>query len=62
MFITSMGIFGFLSKAHIEQNSLALEGEAQLERIEVEITRAEGEITRFETKIEKLSTSRYKHR
>lgn len=57
MFITSMGIFGFLSKAHIEQNSLAVEGAAQLERIEVEITRAEGEIERFETKIEKLSTT-----
>ena len=57
MFITSMGIFGFLSKAHIEQNAQAIEGVAQLERIEVEITRAEGEIQRFETKIEKLSTT-----
>ena len=57
MFITSMGIFGFLSKAHVEQNASMLEGEAQLERIVVEITRAEGEIQRFETKIEKLSTA-----
>jgi hypothetical protein len=57
MFITSMGIFGFLSKAHIEQNAQAIEGVAQLERIEVEITRAEGEITRTENKIEKLSTA-----
>ena len=57
MFITSMGIFGFLSKAHVEQNASMLEGEAQLERIVVEITRAEGEINRYETKIEKLSTA-----
>ena len=57
MFITSMGIFGFLSKAHIEQNAQALEGVAQLERIEVEITRAEGEIERAESKIEKLDTA-----
>ena len=57
MFITSMGIFGFLSKAHVEQNASMLEGVAQLERIEVEITRAEGEITRAEGKIEKLSTA-----
>ena len=57
MFITSMGIFGFLSKAHVEQNASMLEGVAQLERIEVEITRAEGEIERAEGKIEKLSTA-----
>lgn len=57
MFITSMGIFGFLSKAHVEQNASMLEGEAQLERIVIEITRAEGEINRYETKIEKLSTA-----
>jgi hypothetical protein len=57
MFITSMGIFGFLSKAHVEQNASMLEGVAQLERIEVEITRTEGEIERTEGKIEKLSTA-----
>ena len=57
MFITSMGIFGFLSKAHIEQNAQALEGVAQLDRITVEITRAEGEIERAESKIEKLDTA-----
>lgn len=38
MFITSMGIFGFLSKAHIEQTANANEGLAQLERIESELT------------------------
>ena len=36
MFITSMGIFGFLSKAHIEQTSAAEEGIAQIARIDDE--------------------------
>jgi len=36
MFITSMGIFGYLSKAHIEQTASANEGIAQIERIEAE--------------------------
>jgi len=39
MFITSMGIFGFLSKAHIEQTASAAEGVAQIERIDSEISR-----------------------
>ena len=57
MFITSMGIFGFLSKAHIEQTAAANEGFAQLERIETEIVRYEEVIARSETKIEKLSNT-----
>src|SRR6056300_239302 len=39
MFITSMGVFGFLSKAHIEQTALSVEGSSQIERIESEIAR-----------------------
>src|SRR5210317_1059118 len=39
MFITSMGIFGFLSKAHIEQTSAGQESVAQVERIEAQIVR-----------------------
>tara|TARA_A200000159_G_scaffold14824_1_gene12255 strand:- start:10683 stop:12653 length:1971 start_codon:yes stop_codon:yes gene_type:complete len=57
MFITSMGIFGFLSKAHIEQTSAGDENVAQVERIENEITRYEDIITRAENKIKKLETS-----
>jgi len=57
MFITSMGIFGFLSKAHIEQNAQGLEGVAQLARIETEIVREEEEIVRAELKIAKLDTA-----
>jgi hypothetical protein len=54
MFITSMGIFGFLSKAHIEQTAQATEGVAQLERIDSEIVRYQDIILRAEQKIAKL--------
>lgn len=54
MFITSMGIFGFLSKAHIEQTSAAGENVAQLERIEESIVRNKLSITKAEDKIIKL--------
>lgn len=57
MFITSMGIFGFLSKAHIEQTAQATEGVAQLERIETQISRAEDAIARAETTIQKLENT-----
>lgn len=39
MLITSMGIFGYLSKAHIEQTAKATEGLAVLEQIDAQITR-----------------------
>jgi peptidoglycan hydrolase-like protein with peptidoglycan-binding domain len=51
MFITSMGIFGFLSKAHIQQTSLATENVAQIEIIEDSIVRIKQDVVRFETKI-----------
>ena len=57
MFITSMGIFGFLSKAHIEQTSMATESVAQIERIVTEIGRNEGIISRAEQKIVKAEAS-----
>jgi cell division protein FtsB len=57
MFITSMGIFGFLSKAHIEQTSLATEGVAQLVRIESDISRTQALIARAEDKVLKLENS-----
>ena len=57
MFITSMGIFGFLSKAHIEQTSAGTESIAQVERIEAEINRNKDIIERAETQIKKLETS-----
>ena len=56
MFITSMGIFGFLSKAHIEQTSAAQEQVAQLERMEEEIVRQQEIIARAEQRIAKGET------
>ena len=57
MFITSMGIFGFLSKAHIEQTSAADEGIAQIDRIDEEIIRQEQIISRSETRINEAEAS-----
>ena len=57
MFITSMGIFGFLSKAHIEQTSASIESVEQVARIETEVGRLEAIIARAEQKIEKAETS-----
>jgi hypothetical protein len=52
MFITSMGIFGFLSRAHIEQTASAETGIAQIERIAEALLRQEQIIARAETRIE----------
>ncbi len=57
MFITSMGIFGFLSKAHIEQTSAGEESVAQVIQIENEIVRLNAIIDRADDKIEALETS-----
>ena len=57
MFITSMGIFGFLSKAHIEQTSASEESVAQVQQIDSEIGRLNGVITRADEKIKKLESS-----
>lgn len=57
MFITSMGIFGFLSKAHIEQTAGAVESVAQIERIDTEINRNKALIARNEEKIVALENT-----
>ena len=57
MFITSMGIFGYLSKAHIEQTSASEESVAQVQQIETEIKRLDAVIVRAEEKITQLETS-----
>lgn len=51
MFITSLGIFGFLSKAHIEQTGAAKEGAAKLEIIDAEIGRQKELVSRSEAAI-----------
>ena len=57
MLITSMGIFGFLSKAHIEQTSASEENIAQIESIDKEVIRLNKIIERAETRINELESS-----
>ena len=57
MFITSMGIFGFLSKAHIEQTSASEESVARIETIQSEIDRQLGIVGRSENRIRDLENS-----
>ena len=54
MFITSMGIFGFLSKAHIEQTSMSDEQVASIQTLEEKIIRSEAKVNRWQTEIENL--------
>ena len=54
MFITSMGIFGFLSKAHVEQTSLGTIGQEKLSTIEEKLLRSENRIERWTIDIERL--------
>jgi len=54
MFITSMGIFGFLSKAHIEQTSASEESIARVETIQKELDRQDVLVARAEDRIVQL--------
>ena len=54
MLITSMGIFGFLSKAHIEQTSASEETVARVAQIETEVSRLNAIIERADQKIKDL--------
>ena len=51
MFITSMGIFGFLSKAHIEQTSIGADNTLQIELIDSQISRQQKDIERAELQL-----------
>lgn len=57
MFITSMGIFGFLSKAHIDQTATAIEGIAQIERIDLDIARQQSIVERADSEIVSIQTN-----
>ena len=56
MFITSMGIFGFLSKSHIEQTAASDEQTAKIESITGTITRGEAKVARLQGEIDKLNS------
>lgn len=58
MFITSMGIFGFLSKAHVEQTAISLESVATLEQIDKKIFEQEEAIKTGLSEIEALSNTK----
>ena len=57
MILTSVGVFGFLSKAHIQQTALGNESVAQVQRIKTEIIRQYSVIERGEIKIQVLEAS-----
>ena len=54
MFITSMGIFGFLSKAHIEQTSMSQEQVALIETLDDKETRSQAKINRWRGELDRL--------
>ena len=56
MFITSMGIFGFLSKAHIEQTAESEENIAKMEQIDKKIVRLTDTVMSSEQAILKIET------
>lgn len=57
MIITSIGCFGFLSKAHIEQVGVGQENAAQLQRIEVELKRQTDIVAKAEERAKTLETT-----
>ena len=54
MLLTSMGIFGLLSKAHIEQTAPVANNSAKIERLDKRITREQSEIADAELIIDQL--------
>ena len=55
MFITSMGIFGFLSKAHLEQTAMSEEQIAQISVHEGKLVRSNAKIQRWNDDIGRLN-------
>ena len=55
--LTSMGIFGLLSKAHLEQTSPVANNEIQITRLDQQITREQSRITDAEQVISQLDQS-----
>jgi hypothetical protein len=55
MFITSMGIFGFLSKSHIEQSAMGTEQIEQVKVIDDKLLRAQAKVERWNAEIGRLN-------
>ena len=56
MFITSMGIFGFLSKAHVEQTAPSTLITQKIEQIDERLVRENLKVERFTLDLERLNT------
>lgn len=54
LLLTSMGIFGLLSKAHLEQTAPVTNNTARIERLDLRITREQSKITDAELEIKQL--------
>ena len=57
MLITSMGIFGFLSKAHLDQNLAAGDAAAELQRYELRIDTEQRRINAAQKQVDALDTA-----
>jgi hypothetical protein len=57
MVLTSMGIFGFLSKAHVDQASNSTESVAQIQKLTTEIARQTSIVNRAETRLKQIETT-----
>ena len=55
MFITSMGVFGFLSKSHIEQSAMGTEQIAQVDVINKKMNRINAKVNRWTEDIQRLN-------
>jgi chromosome segregation ATPase len=55
MFITSMGVFGFLSKSHIEQSAMGTEQIAQVEVLDKKMARIQAKVNRWTEDIKRLN-------
>jgi chromosome segregation ATPase len=55
MFITSMGVFGFLSKSHIQQSSVGTEQLAQAQVVDQKMARIEAKINRWQEEMQRLN-------
>jgi hypothetical protein len=57
MLITSMGIFGYLSKAHIEQTAQAEQGLQEIQRITTQITEYEADLVELKSDTDIIKNS-----
>ena len=55
MFITSMGVFGFLSKSHIQQSSVGTEQLAQAQVVNEKMDRSKAKINRWQEEMQRLN-------